>query len=70
MTKHYLFYKFYFIHKNVTVIFATKSTDFVDVDGKLFLKFYDCTLTLNLVKSLFIIMKYFVYYYKTLFVFL
>ena len=44
--------------------------DFVDVDGKLFQKFYDCTFTLNLVKSLFIIIKYFVYHYKTLLVFL
>ena len=59
MTKHYffniIFIKFYFIHKNVTVIFATKYTNFVDVDRKLFKKFYDCTFTLNLVKFLFVL---------------
>ena len=64
------FQKFYLTEKNVTIILATKQTDFVGFFGKLFKTFYDCNFTLNLVKSLFITMKYLVCYYKTLFVFL
>ena len=46
-----LFYKFYLIQKNVSVIFASKLTNFTDFYDKLLENLYDCNFTLNLVKK-------------------
>ena len=60
MTKHYfllvyiskmLFSKFCLTKKNVSVIFVSKLTNFTDFNNKLLKNFYDCNLTLNLVKN-------------------
>ena len=46
-----LFYKFYLIQKKVSVIFASKLTNFTDFYDKLLKNLYDCNFTLNLVKN-------------------
>ena len=60
MTKHYfilhyiskmLFQKFYLIQKNVSVIFASKLTNFTDFYDKLLKNLYYCNFKLNLVKK-------------------
>ena len=60
MTKHYfflhyvykmLFYKFYSIQKNVSVIFASKLINFTDIYDKLLKNLFDCNFTLNLVEK-------------------
>ena len=60
MSKHYfflhyiskmLFYKFYSIQKNVSVIFASKLINFTNFYDKLLENLYDSNFTLNLVKK-------------------
>ena len=60
MTEHYfflryiskmLFSKFYSIHKNVSVIFASKLINFTDFYDKLLKNLYDCNFRLNLFKK-------------------
>ena len=46
-----LFYKFYSIQNNVSVIFASKLINFTDFHDKLLENFHDCNFTLNLVKK-------------------
>ena len=46
-----LFYKFYSIQKNVSIIFASKLLNFTDFYDKLLKNLYDCNFTLNLVKK-------------------
>ena len=48
-----LFYKFYSIEKNLSVIFDEwfKLMNFTDFNDKLFKNLYDCNFTLNLVKK-------------------
>ena len=46
-----LFYKFYSIHRNVSVVFASKLMNFIDFYDKLRKNLYDCNFTLNLVKK-------------------
>ena len=46
-----LFYKFYSIQKNVSVIFASKLINFTDIYDKLLKNLFDCNFTLNLVEK-------------------
>ena len=46
-----LFYKFYSIQKNVSVIFASKLINFTNFYDKLLENLYDSNFTLNLVKK-------------------
>ena len=46
-----LFYNFYSIPKNVSVIFASKLMNFTDFYNKLFKNLYDCNFTLNYIKT-------------------
>ena len=46
-----LFYKFYSIQKNVSVIFASKLMTFINFYDKLLKNLYDCNFALNLVKK-------------------
>ena len=53
-----LFYKFYSIKKNVSVIFAYKLMNFIDFYDKLIKNLYDCNFTLNLVNKNDVLKKY------------
>ena len=46
-----LFSKFYLIQKNVSIIFASKLTNFTDFYDKLLKNLYHCNFTLSLVKN-------------------